>query len=599
MTQVPRRVGTGADAVVQVLVEEGVEVVFGHPGGAIMPIYDALYGAPIRHILVRHEQAGVHAADGYARATGEVGVCMATSGPGATNLVTGLATAMMDSVPLVAITGQVPSRLIGTDAFQETDVMGLSYAVTKHSVQVREPQRILPELRRAFGLARSGRPGPVLVDIPKDVANASVAGSLDEAAAGPERRARRDQAGPTPRGHAAPRAGAARRPPDSRRIEEAARLLREAERPLLLVGGGVKLARAWSEMRELVRRTGIPAVATLNGLGVLSPSEPLYFGMVGMHGLRAGNLATHECDVLFSLGARFDDRVTGKVQDFAPRAKKIHLDVDAAEIGKICRTEVPLLADARLGLQALLATLPRPYPKSYAPWIARLRAWEREGAQTLTPNEGTPTIDPRALMRTLAEVLYRVGTEPIVTTDVGQHQMWAAQYLPIEHPRSFLTSGGLGTMGYGMPAALGAQLAFPERTVVAISGDGSFQMCLQEMITATEHALPVKVLVLNNGFLGMVRQWQELFHGRRYSCTALFNPDFAAVARAFGWAGAHVDAGRGTGELRAAIEDWLREPGPALLDCHVTAEANVYPMVPAGGANHEMLDEALLAAAAV
>ncbi|HEY7461118.1 MAG TPA: thiamine pyrophosphate-dependent enzyme [Gemmatimonadota bacterium] len=635
----------GADLVVEALVAEGVEVVFGHPGGAIMPIYDALFEGPIRHVLVRHEQGGVHAADGYARATGRVGVCMATSGPGATNLVTGLATAMMDSIPLVAITGQVPSRLIGTDAFQETDVIGLTYSVTKHSVQVRDPRRIGDELRRAFRIARGGRPGPVLVDLPKDVTLAAVPDVGVRSAkdtGGPATPSRRrahaaqsngssngfmpggrnggasrwngvrevsseasDRASLAPVGlPAQPRAAAAgriaeerRAKPDPRDVEAALELLRAAERPLFLVGGGVKLAGAWREARELVRRTGIPAVSTLNGLGCLEPTDPLHFGMVGMHGLRACNLATHGCDVLFSLGARFDDRVTGRLDAFAPEAKTIHLDVDPAEIGKVRRADVAIVADAREALSALLEALPTPWPSACDEWLERMRAWEREGAGTLTPEAGTPTIDPRLLMRTVADALYEHDAAAIAVTDVGQHQMWAAQFLPIRHPRAFLTSGGLGAMGFGLPAALGAQIAFPGRTVLLVTGDGSLQMTSQEMITAVEYELPVKVVVVNNGFLGMVRQWQELFHGRRYSATALFNPDFAGLARAYGWAGSRVDARSGTAELRARLVACLEEPGPALLDCHVTAEANVYPMVPVGGANHEMLDEEPVVAA--
>jgi acetolactate synthase-1/2/3 large subunit len=599
--------------VVDTLLEEGVKVVFGHPGGAIMPIYDALYDRPIRHLLVRHEQAGVHAADGYARATGRVGVCMATSGPGATNLVTGLATAMMDSVPLVAITGQVPSRLIGTDAFQETDVMGVTYSVTKHSVQVRDPNQIGHELRRAFRIAREGRPGPVLVDLPKDVTAAPVPEG-GRPMGGSEARAPR-RLGPAGRNGGASRWNgvrdlfpetsgralsdeARRRPgPDPRAVEAALELLLAAERPLFLVGGGVKLAGGWAELRELVRRTGIPAVSTLNGLGCLEPTDPLHFGLVGMHGLRACNLATHACDLLFSLGARFDDRVTGRLDSFAPEAKKIHLDVDPAEIGKICRADLAVVADARLALRDLLAAMPRTWPCSYDAWLEQLRAWQRDGAHTMTPEAGTPTIDPRLLMCTLADALFERDAEAITVTDVGQHQMWAAQFLPIHDPRAFLTSGGLGTMGYGLPAALGAQVAFPDRTVLLVTGDGSFQMTLQEMITAVEYELPVKVVVVNNGFLGMVRQWQELFHNHRYSATALFNPDFAGLARAYGWAGSRVDARGGTAELRGAVAACLEAPGPALLDCHVTAEANVYPMVPAGGANHEMLDEEPVAAA--
>jgi acetolactate synthase-1/2/3 large subunit len=599
----------GADLVVEALVAEGVEVVFGHPGGAIMPIYDALYEGPIRHVLVRHEQGGVHAADGYARATGRVGVCMATSGPGATNLVTGLAAAMMDSIPVVAITGQVPSRLIGTDAFQETDVIGLTYSVTKHSIQVRDPRRIGDELRRAFRIARGGRPGPVLVDLPKDITLAAVPD-----AGGPATQSRRRTRAltngfmPGGRDEGASRWNGVRdlsseasgraslgngrwARPDSRDIEAALELLRGAEHPLFLVGGGVKLAGAWREARELVRRTGIPAVSTLNGLGCLEPTDPLHFGMVGMHGLRACNLATHACDVLFSLGARFDDRVTGRLDAFAPEAKTIHLDIDPAEIGKIRRADVAIVADAREALSALLEALPASWPSACDEWLERMRSWEREGAHTLTPEAGTPTIDPRLLMQTVADALYGHDAAAIAVTDVGQHQMWAAQFLPIRHPRAFLTSGGLGAMGYGLPAAIGAQIAFPGRTVLLVTGDGSLQMTSQEMITAVEYELPIKVVVVNNGFLGMVRQWQEMFHGRRYSATALFNPDFAGLARAYGWAGSRVDTRGGTAELRARLAACLEEPGPALLDCHVTAEANVYPMVPVGGANHEMLDE--------
>jgi acetolactate synthase-1/2/3 large subunit len=380
-------------------------------------------------------------------------------------------------------------------------------------------------------------------------------------------------------------------------VEEAVRLLREAERPLLLVGGGVKLSGAWRALRQLVRRTGIPAVSTLNGLGCLEPTEPLHFGMVGMHGFRACNLATHECDLLFAVGARFDDRVTGRVDRFAAGARKIHLDIDPSEIGKVCAVDLALIGDARAALEDLLAALPDRWPASCGPWLEQLRSWEREGAHTLTPNAGTPTIDPRLLMLTVAEALEAHDPEAIVATDVGQHQMWAAQFLPVRDPRRFLTSGGLGAMGFGLPAALGAQVAFPNRTVLLVTGDGSFQMTVQEMITAVEYGLPVKVVLVNNGFLGMVRQWQELFHGRRYSATALFNPDFAGLARAYGWAGSRVDARSDTAELRAALAACLAEPGPALLDCHVTAEANVYPMVPAGGANHEMLDEEPVVAA--
>ena len=543
----------GSEILIQCLEREGTDVVFGYPGGAIMPVYDALYDAELKHVLVRHEQAAVLAADGYARATGKVGVCIATSGPGATNLVTGLANAFMDSVPLVAITGQVPTSLLGTDAFQEVDIFGITLPVVKHSFLVRRVEELAEVVHVAFRLARSGRPGPVLIDLPKDVANAPCDLELPELPPG-------DVTAPAL----------------TDLLDEARTLLASAKRPILYAGGGIVLGRAVESFRRFVEKTRIPVSTTLKGLGVLPTDHELFLGMLGMHGTKAANLAIRDCDLLVGVGVRFDDRATGKLAEFAPNAKVLHLDVDPAEVGKLRRPDVALVGSLEASLEALESSL------DIASWrvtCARLKEehqWDYD-----MPADGI--YGPRFLKK-LSEAA-DPGT--IFACDVGQHQMWVAQHCRFERPEQHLTSAGLGTMGYGLPAAIGAQFGCPDRTVVNVTGDGSIMMNFQELVTLARYRVPVKIVVLDNQSLGLVRQWQELFFEGRYSEVDLSdNPDFVRVAESLGIPASRLEQASDEDEV---IEKLLRGSGMHLLHVRIDREANVWPLVPPNTSNSEML----------
>ena len=550
----------GAEALLKAMEREGVEVIFGYPGGAIMPTYDALYDSPIRHILVRHEQGGVHAATAYARATGRVGVVMATSGPGALNLVTGLADAHMDSTPVVAITGNVPRALIGTDAFQEADVTGVTMPITKHNYLVQDVNDLPRIVKEAFYIARSGRPGPVLIDVPKDVQLAEFTGSFE---------VKLDLPGykPTLKGH-------------PRQIERALEALEKAERPVLLVGGGAQDAHA--ELLAFAEKTGVPVITTLMGLGAFPGTHPLWLGMPGMHGSVAANRAIYHADVLLAVGLRFDDRVTGKVSRFAPHAHTIiHVDIDPAEIGKIVRTQIPIVGDARLVMREFLRGAK---PLRLATWWRELEEWRTRYPLAYRPKSH---LQSQEVIQAFYEA---TGGNAVVTTGVGQHQMFAAQFFRVSRPRSFITSGGLGTMGVGLPFAIGAQVARPNELVIDFDGDGSFQMTLQELATVVKYKLPVKVVILNNGFLGMVRQWQDLFHARRYSEVYLAdsNPDFARLAEAYGIKGIRVERKE---DLKKAVDTVLEVDGPVVAEFKVYHEEGVFPMIPSGASVEEMITE--------
>lgn len=551
----------GAEFLVGALEREGVEVLFGYPGGAIMPVYDALYGSALRHVLVRHEQAAVLAADGYARATGRVGVCLATSGPGATNLVTGIANAFLDSVPIVAITGQVPTALMGTDAFQEVDIFGMTLSVVKHSFVVRRPEDLPDVLREAFETARSGRPGPVLVDLPKDVAAAEWDFDCPPHRDPPVRV-------PVPS-------------PES--LRAALRLLTSSARPVVYAGGGIGLGGAVDSFRRFVETTRPPVVTTLKGIGVLPPEYELNLGMLGMHGSKGANLAVQASDLLVAVGVRFDDRATGKLESFAPGAKVIHLDIDGAEVGKLRRPDVGLVGE----LAPSLAALSTSTPLAIDEWRTECLAQKKANAFDYDrPGEG---VYPPRLLRALSLSGRERGRSTIITCDVGQHQMWVAQHGSFSRPEEHLSSGGLGTMGYGLPAAIGAQFGRPDATVVNVTGDGSFMMNLQELATVRRYRLPLKIVLLDNQALGLVRQWQELFFEKRYSEVDLSdNPDFVRVAESFGIPGFVLDSAKDEEE---AVDRLLAAPGPALLHVRVDRGANVWPLVPPNRGNEEMLDE--------
>ncbi len=550
----------GAEVLLKALEREGVEVIFGHPGGAIMPTYDALYDSPIRHILVRHEQGGVHAATAYARASGRVGVVMATSGPGALNLVTGLADALMDSTPVVAITGNVPTSLIGTDAFQEADVTGVTMPITKHNYLVKDVNEIPRVVKEAFYIASTGRPGPVLIDLPKDVQLAEFSGSFEVELDLPGYK-------PTLRGH-------------PKQIGRAMEALLKAERPVLMVGGGAQ--HAHEELLLFAERTGIPVITTLMGLGAFPGNHPLWLGMPGMHGTVAANRAIYHADLILAIGLRFDDRVTGKVSRFAPHAHTIiHVDIDPAEIGKLVRTHIPIVGDARTVLKEMLKEA---RPLRLSEWWRQLEEWRTRFPLRVRPK---PHLQSQEVIRAFYEA---TGGQAIVTTGVGQHQMFAAQFFPVSRPRSFLTSGGLGTMGVGLPFAIGAKVARPQELVIDFDGDGSFQMTLQELATLVKYRLDVKVVILNNGYLGMVRQWQDLFHARRYSEVYLAdsNPDFARLAEAYGIRGVKVERKE---DLMKGVEAVLEAEGPVVAEFKVYQEEGVFPMIPAGGAAEDMIVE--------
>jgi acetolactate synthase-1/2/3 large subunit len=543
---------TGAQILCRTLLEQGVDLVFGYPGGAIMPFYHALPEYPgLRHVLVRHEQAAAHAADGYARATGRAGVCVATSGPGATNLVTGLATAHMDSTPVVAITGQVPRAMIGRDAFQETDIIGITQPITKHSVLVEDVEDLAEAVREALAVAVEGRPGPVVVDVPKDV-----------------QQAKADWRG----GGVAGRRGSAALPP----LAEAVRLLAEAERPLIMAGHGVILAGAYEELRCLAERTGIPVITTLLGISGFPESHPLHLGMPGMHGEVHVNRAIQQADLILGIGLRFDDRVTGNLAAFARGAKVIHVELDPSEIGKNVATEVGLVGDAREILRALLAEI---MPRDCEAWRAEIAGFVRprhDGFRgDLSPGSILGAIDAAA------------GGRCTIVSDVGQHQMWVAKLFPYRRPNTHITSGGLGTMGFAVPAAMGAALARPDEPVWAISGDGGFQMNMQEIATMVQENIPVKMAVFNNGYLGMVRQWQQFFHGRRYSATPIWSPDYVRLAEAYGIFGRRVESGP---DVEGAVRDAIAHPGPALVEFLIEQEANVFPMIPPGASLSEPIE---------
>ncbi len=570
---------SGAHLLLEALKAEGVDVIFGFPGGVVIPVFDALHGERgLRLVLARHEQGAVHAADGYARSTGKVGVCLVTSGPGATNTVTGLATANFDSVPLVVLTGQVARNLIGNDAFQEADIVGISRSVTKHNYLVRERKDLGRVIREAFYIARSGRPGPVLVDMPKDVLTEASAEPL------PETVSIRGY-NPVYRGHPL-------------QIRRAAEAIARAHKPLFYVGGGVNISGGAEALRRVVDAVDVPVVASLLGIGALPSTHPRFLGMLGMHGTYAANTAVQNCDLLFAIGTRFDDRATGDLDKFAPHATVVHADIDPASISRNVPVEIPIVGDARLVLEDLLPHLKRP---SHDAWIAQTAEWARTRPLAEVGHNGR--LSPTVVVREISAAF----PDAIVATEVGQNQMWTAQYYTFTRSRSFITSGGLGTMGYGFPAAIGAQIGNPDRRVIDIAGDGSIQMNIQELATAVSERLPVIVAILNNGYLGMVRQWQEVFYQRHYSGVCLertadcppdcaspdsgcppYAPDFVKLAQAYGAEGIRVAAPQ---EIRPALER-AREvtDRPIFLDFAIDREANVWPMVPAGAGIHEMMN---------
>lgn len=559
----------GAQALIKCLEKHGVKVIFGYPGGAMLPVYDALYGSKIRHVLTRHEQGAAHAADGYARVTGKVGVCMATSGPGACNLVTGLATANMDSVPLIAITGQVATHLIGTDAFQEADTIGITQPVSKHNFLVKDTRDIPDIVEEAFLIATTGRPGAVVIDLPVDVSR----GEFDFKY--PEKKSKLLGYKPTYAGH-------------KRQIRQAARLILESRQPVIYAGGGVVISDAWRELRKLAKMLDIPVTTTLMGKGVFSETDRLSLGMLGMHGTSYANYAMMETDLMIAVGARFDDRITGNVETFAKHSKVIHIDIDPAEIGKNVKVDVPVVGDAKRILRELTEELKAMLKEEKAPdfsaWNRKIREWKKK--YPLVVPESSDTLKPQFVV----SELYRLTKgEAVVVTEVGQNQMWAAQYYKAKRPRQFISSGGLGTMGFGFPAAMGAKIGVPDQLVVDVAGDGSIQMNSQELATAVLEKVPVKVVILDNGCLGMVRQWQELFYGRRYSYSCLYrgeSPDFVKLAEAYGAKGLRVSKPE---EVEGAFKEAFDTDCPVLIDFIVEAEENVFPMVAPGSSLDDMI----------
>jgi len=560
---------TGSQAIIKCLQEEGVDTIFGFPGGAVIDLYDELLNSDIRHILVRHEQGAVHAADGYARATGKVGVALLTSGPGATNGVTAIATAYMDSIPIVVFTGQVPRALIGNDAFQEVDIVGITRPCTKHNYLVSDPDELVPIIREAFYLAASGRPGPVLIDLPKDV----VASMIDF----PKRKEIRMQTyQPTVEPHPG-------------QVAKACKACLKAKRPVLYIGGGVILSDANKELTELAEKLTVPVAMTLMGLGGFPGTNPLSLGMLGMHGSYASNMAVAKSDLLIAVGARFDDRVTGRLDAFAPHAEIIHIDIDPTSISKNVEVDIPIVADCKHALRAMNSWFDdardfdaKALAEKHQPWLDQIREWNEK--HPLTYREEGDVIKPQYVIEVLNKL---TGGDAIITTEVGQNQMWAAQFYKFNEPRRLLTSGGLGTMGYGLPAAIGAKLAFPDKTVIDVAGDGSIQMNIQELATARQWGAPVKVAILNNNYLGMVRQWQELFYNKRYSATVMeITPDFVELAKAYGAVGLRAKT---KDEVEPVIKEALATDNLVIMDFVISREEGVFPMVPAGKATTEML----------
>jgi acetolactate synthase-1/2/3 large subunit len=567
---------SGADILIEALVDLGVEVVFGYPGGAVLPIYDAIFKQKkIRHILVRHEQAATHAAEGYARSTGKPGVVLVTSGPGATNAVTGITDALMDSIPMVVITGQVPTHLIGSDAFQEADTVGITRHCTKHNYLVKDPAQLGAVVHEAFHIATSGRPGPVVIDIPKDVQIAT---------------ARYSKPGPIQHKTYRPQVKA-----DKALIEAAVEMLAAAERPVFYTGGGVINSGPGASqlLRELAKITGAPVTSTLMGLGAFPASSDQWLGMLGMHGTYEANYAMNQADLIIAVGARFDDRVTGRLDAFAPHAKKIHIDIDRSSMNKTVRVDLPIVADVGHALEDMVRIWKaRQHPKpDLSEWWRRIEGWR--AVKCLDYAEEGPGIDASTIMPQRAiQALWEATRDqaPIITTEVGQHQMWAAQHFHFEAPNKWLTSGGLGTMGYGLPAAIGAQLGNPNALVIDIAGEASIQMNIQELATATQYRLPVKIFILNNEYMGMVRQWQELTYSSRYSESYSDSlPDFVKLAEAYGWKGILIEH---RSELESGIQDMLAHDGPVIVDCRVAKLANCFPMIPSGAAHTDMLLQA-------
>lgn len=553
----------GGEILIQGILDQGVDTIFGYPGGVVLGVYDVLFKNPqLRHIMIRHEQGGTHAAEGYARVTGKPGVVLVTSGPGATNTVTGITNAMMDSIPMVIFTGQVPSSMIGNDAFQEADIVGITRPITKHSYLVKDVNRLGDVIKEAFIIAASGRPGPVLVDLPKDMlftkGNYTPDKNVQIQGFEPKVMGKREQ------------------------IERAAELINGAKKPLLYVGGGAITGDAHKEVIELAKKTNTPVTTTLMGLGAFPESDPLSLGMLGMHGTWAANMAIQECDVLVAIGARFDDRVTGRVKDFSTKSRKIHIDVDASCIGKNVPVEVPIVGDVKHVLPQIIELVEE---VDTAGWMKTIQNWR--DTHPLRYKQRDNEIAPQYMVQKISEV---TKGDAIVAVDVGQHQMWTAQYYKFNKPKSWLSSSGLGTMGFGFPASIGAALAAPDRTVICITGDGGFQMTSIELATAVQYKIPLKIVIMNNGYLGMVRQWQELFYGKRYSHSYLkeSNPDFVKMAEAFGCPGFRATT---PDELDEVLEKAMAvNDGPVLMDVVVSAEENVYPMIPPGAAVDEMVD---------
>jgi acetolactate synthase-1/2/3 large subunit len=550
---------TGAAILLESLREEGVDTIFGYPGGSVLPIYDAIFDFDIRHILTRHEQGAVHAADGYARASGRPGVCLATSGPGATNLVTGIANAYMDSVPIVALTGQVVTSQLGKDSFQEADIVGITLPITKHSYLVKDARELTKVVKEAFHIATTGRPGPVLIDIPRDVSAALV---------------EHEKSGPLDLpGYNLPQT------PPQKRLEEAARTIMVSERPVIYAGGGVVNSGAFMELQQFAEKIMAPVTATLMGLSGFPGRHPLALGMLGMHGSKYANYAVCSCDLLIAVGVRFDDRVTGKLERFVPEAKVIHIDIDPAEIGKNVKVDIPLVGDVKNSLAELIELLKA---KPSGAWQDQVQNWKNEYPLDFEEN-GEGRLKPQFVIREI----YRAGQDRArIVTDVGQHQMWSAHYYDYTRPRSFISSGGLGTMGFGLPAAIGVQVACPDELVFNIAGDGSIQMNIQELSTAVNNNLPIKIAILNNGYLGMVRQWQELFYNRRYSHTELINPDFTKIAEAYGAVGMRIERRQ---DVAPALQEAISVKKPVVMDFVVEREENVMPMVPPGEPLDKML----------